>query len=158
MQRALGFGGVGGRRNGSALFLPTTNRNYERRKEPGGDFERTAGCRIPRRVGCRDEPNLSKLRLLASLETGKAWNQRVTNRSDILLNWCSRASERLRAAQSYLSFVALLISFGVVITPLALVFRAIGRDPLRLRKAVRDSYWRPCERNLRGRKEMMQPF
>jgi hypothetical protein len=82
----------------------------------------------------------------------------VTNRSNVLLNLCSWALERLHAAQSYLSLAALLISFALVITPVALVFRAIGRDPLRLRKTVRDSYWRPCERNLRGRNEMMQPF
>jgi hypothetical protein len=80
------------------------------------------------------------------------------NRSDILLNLCSWALERLRAAQSFLSFAALLISFALVITPVALVFRAMGRDPLRLRKTRCESYWRPCERNLRGRNEMMQPF
>jgi MoaA/NifB/PqqE/SkfB family radical SAM enzyme len=52
----------------STLFLPTADWKYERRKDPYGNFERTAGGRIPRRVRCRDEPNLSKLRLLASLE------------------------------------------------------------------------------------------
>jgi hypothetical protein len=82
----------------------------------------------------------------------------MTNRWDVLLNLCSWASERLHAAQSCLSFAALLISFALVITPVALVFRAMGRDPLRLRRTVRDSYWRPCERNFRGRDEMMQPF
>ena len=76
----------------------------------------------------------------------------------ILLNLFSWASERLRGAQSYLSFAVLLISFALVITPVALVFRAMGRDPLRLRKTGHESYWRPCERNLRGRNEMMQPF
>ena len=82
----------------------------------------------------------------------------MTNRSNVLLNLCSWASERLRAAQSYLSFAALLMSFALVITPVALVFRAMGRDPLRLRKTGRDSYWKPCERSLRGRNEMMQLF
>ena len=82
------------------------------------------------------------------------------DRSDVLLNSCLWASERLRAAQSYLSFAALLISFALVITPVALVFRAMGRDPLRLRKTGRESYWRPCERNRRGpiEIEMMRPF
>jgi hypothetical protein len=82
----------------------------------------------------------------------------MMNQSDVLLNLCSWALERMRAAQSHLSVVALLISFALVITPVALVFRAMGRDPLRLQKTVRDSYWRPCQRSLRGRNEMMQPF
>jgi hypothetical protein len=82
----------------------------------------------------------------------------MTNRWDVLLNLCSWASERLRAARNYLSFAALLISFALVITPVALVFRAMGRDPLRLRRTARDSYWRSCERTFRGRDEMKQPF
>jgi hypothetical protein len=82
----------------------------------------------------------------------------MTNRSDVLINLCSWALERLHAARSYLSFAALLISFALVITPVALVFRVIGRDQLRLRKTVGDSHWRPCERSLRGRNAMMQPF
>jgi hypothetical protein len=77
---------------------------------------------------------------------------------DLLLILYSRLLERIRAAQSWLSLVALLISFALVITPVALVLRAIGRDSLRLRKTGRDSYWRPCERSLQGRKQMMQPF
>jgi hypothetical protein len=82
----------------------------------------------------------------------------MTDRSNVLLNLCLWYVERLRAARSYLSSAALLISFALVITPVALVFRAMGRDPLRLRKTVRDSYWTPCEPSLRGRNEMMRPF
>jgi len=136
----------------------TANWKHERRKEPDGHFERTAGGRIPRRVGCRNKPNLSKLCVLALLESGKAGNQRMTDRSGVLLSLCLWYVERLRAARSYLSFAVLLISFTLVITPVALVFRALGRDPLRLRKTVRDSHWIPCERSLRSRNEMMRPF
>jgi hypothetical protein len=82
----------------------------------------------------------------------------MTDRSDVLLNLCSWTSERLCAARSYLSVAALLILFALVITPVALVFRAVGRDLLRLRKTAPDSYWIPCAPTLRGRTEMMRPF
>lgn len=82
----------------------------------------------------------------------------MTNRSNALLKLCLWHVKRLRAAQSCLSFAALLISFALVITPVGLVFRAMGRDPLRLRKTVRDSYWTPCEPSPLGRNEMMRPF
>jgi hypothetical protein len=40
------------------------------------------------------------------------------------------------------SHVVLLILFFVILTPLGLLFRIVGRDPLRRRReAERDSYW-----------------
>jgi len=40
----------------------------------------------------------------------------------------------------------LRIIFYVIMTPFGLVLRATGRDPLRLRKPLTDSYWRDHKR------------
>ena len=39
--------------------------------------------------------------------------------------------------------IALIVLFGIVMTPLALLLRACKRDTLQLRRPMRDSYWRP---------------
>jgi hypothetical protein len=40
-----------------------------------------------------------------------------------------------------LSNILLMIIFYLAFTPLGLVFRLMGRDPLRIRKPIVDSYW-----------------
>lgn len=44
--------------------------------------------------------------------------------------------------------IVLGLIFFTVITPMALFFRVIGRDELRLRRGTHPSYWRPREDDL----------
>src|SRR5262249_49359750 len=41
------------------------------------------------------------------------------------------------------SLVLLGVLFYAVLTPLALAFRAAGRDPLLMRRSERETYWQP---------------
>lgn len=53
----------------------------------------------------------------------------------------------LRVVPRAIGFVALALFYFGVLTPLALVGRAYGRDPLDLaRRSARESYWRPVRR------------
>jgi len=53
----------------------------------------------------------------------------------------------LRVVPHALGFVALAVFYFGVLTPLALIGRAFGRDPLDLaQRRARDSYWRPARR------------
>jgi len=55
------------------------------------------------------------------------------------------ASETIEAGLRSISFAVLTLSFFLVITPVAFVFRVFGRDPLRLRHRPASTYWRRRE-------------
>lgn len=55
------------------------------------------------------------------------------------------ASAIFEAGLRCISFAVLALSFFFVITPVALVFRAFGRDPLRLRHRPASTFWRRRE-------------
>jgi hypothetical protein len=47
------------------------------------------------------------------------------------------------AVGAVLSFAALALAYYAILTPLAFLFRLIGRDALGLKKRGRETYWTP---------------
>ena len=110
------------------------------------------------RGGLNDGPNLPEMRLLTELDNGRIGPKGMSRTSEVFITLCCWTKARLHTAHSYLSFAAVVVLFVLVITPVALLLRAVARDPLRLRKARDESYWRCSERVPRTLTEMAQLF
>ena len=85
--------------------------------------------------------------LLVPRETSAVHNRAIAGVRILSLprKLAAYASTALEAGLRAISFAVLMLCFLLVITPVALVFRAFGRDPLRLRHTSESTFWRRRE-------------